>query len=572
MGVISRVHAPTEWCAGIVVVPKQSGNIRICVDLTKLNQNVCRERHILPSVDYTLAQLSNATVFMKLNANLGFWQIRLAKESHHFTTFITPFGRFCFNRLPFGITSVPEHFQRKMSLLLEGLEGVVCMMNDILIHGRDQAEHNRHVDLVLQRIKASGVTLNEEKCQFSQNKIKFLGHLIDSSRVHPDPDKVQAIVNMQTPTNVPEMRRFLGMVQQMSKFSPHLADKTKPLRELLSSKNQWTWTEHQQRAFKTLKRDLSSEPVLALYNPDVETLVAADASSLGLGAILTQKQQDEKWLPIAYASRALTPTECRYAQIEKEALALTYACEHFQEYLIGKPFHINTDHKPLVPIFSSKSLDELPLRVQRFRLRLLRFQFTISHIPGKKLITADTLSRAPLQTLSTADSQLQDDCDVYVAMTIESLPATEPKLQQIKEALKEDDVCQKVMQFCTKGWPDRVDGPLKKYFSVRLELTVQDRLLLRGNRLVIPSSMQPKIIQYLHAGHQGITKCRERAKNSVWWLGLEKQLETMVTNCNICCQFSIQPTEPLISTPFPQLPWQKVRVDLFTWKAAKYCC
>ena len=133
---------------------------------------------------------------------------------------------------------------------------------------------------------------------------------------------------------------------------------------LLSSKNQWTWTEHQQRAFKTLKRDLSSEPVLALYNPDAETLVAADASSLGLGAVLTQKQRDEKWLPIAYASRALTPTECRYAQIEKEALALTYACEHFQEYLIGKPFHINTDHKPLVPIFSSKSLDELPLRVQ----------------------------------------------------------------------------------------------------------------------------------------------------------------------------------------------------------------
>ena len=233
MGVISRVHAPTEWCAGIVVVPKQSGNIRIYVDLTKLNQNVCRERHILPSVDHTLAQLSNATVFTKLDANLGFWQIRLAKESCHFTTFITPFGRFCFNRLPFGITSAPEHFQRKMSQLLEGLEGVVCMMDNILIHGRDQAEHDRRVYLVLQRIKASGVTLNEEKYQFSQNKIKFLGHLIDSSGVHPDPDKVQAIVNMQTPTNVPEMRRFLGMVQQMSKFSPHLADKTKPLRELL---------------------------------------------------------------------------------------------------------------------------------------------------------------------------------------------------------------------------------------------------------------------------------------------------------------------------------------------------
>ena len=457
-----------------------------------------------------------------------------------------------------------------MSQLLEGLEGVVCMMDDVLIYGQNQVEHDRRVDLVLKKFKAAGVTLNEAKCQFSQNSIKFLGHLIDSSGVYPDPDKVQAIVNMQPPTNVHEVCRFLGMVQQMGKFSPNLADKTKPLRDLLSSKNQWTWTEHHQQAFEALKKELSSKPVLALYNPNAETLVAADASSFGLGAVLTQKQDKDEWLPIAYASRALTPTEHRYAQIEKEALAITYACEHFQEYLIGKSFHINTDHKPLVPIFSSKSLDELPLRVQRFRLRLLRFQFSISHTPGKKLITADTLSRAPLQTLSPADSQLQEDSDAYVVMTIESLPATEPKLEQIKEALKADDVCQQVMQYCNEGWPEQVNGPLKQYFPVRLELTVHDGLLLRGNRLVIPGSMQSEIIQCLHAGHQGITKCRARAKNSVWWPGLGKQLEKTVTDCNVCRKFSIQPTEPLISTPFPQLPWQKVGVDLFTWKTAKY--
>ena len=521
MGVISRVHKPTEWCAGIVVVPKQSGNIRICVDLTQLNKNVCRERHVIPSVDSTLAQLSNATVFTKLDANSGFWQIRLAKESRHLTTFITPFGRFCFNRLPFGITSAPEYFQKKMSQLLEGLDGVVCMMDDVLIYGQNQAEHDRRVDLVLQKFKAARVTLNEVKCQFSQKSVKFLGHLIDSSGVHPDPDKVQAIIDMQPPTNVHEVRRFLGMVQQMGKFSPNLADKTKPLRDLLSLKNQWAWTEHQQQAFEALKRELSSRPVLALYNPNADTLVAADASSFGLGAVLTQKQDNDEWLPIAYVSRALTPTERRYAQIEKEALAITYACERFQEYLIGKSFHINTDHKPLVPIFSSKSLDELPLRVQRFRLRLLRFQFSISHTPGKKLITADTLSRAPLQTLSPADSQLQDDCDAYVVMTIGSLPATEPKLKQIKKALKADDVCKQVMQFCNEGWPDRVDGSLKQYFPVRLELSVHDGLLLKGNQLVIPSSMQSEIIHCLHAGHQGITKCRARAKTQCGGQDLE---------------------------------------------------
>ena len=194
MGVISRVHEPMEWCAGVVVVPKQNGNIRICVDLTRLNQNVCRERHILPSVDSALAQLSGATVFTKLDANFRFWQISLTKESHHLTMFLTPFGIYCFNRLPFGITSAPKHFQRRMSQLLEGLEGVVCMMDDILIYGQNEVEHDRHVNAVLQRIRASGATLNEEKCHFAQKSIKFLGHLIDDSGVHPDPEKVKAIV------------------------------------------------------------------------------------------------------------------------------------------------------------------------------------------------------------------------------------------------------------------------------------------------------------------------------------------------------------------------------------------
>lgn len=497
------------------MVPKPNDKIRICVDLTNLNESVCRERHVLPAVDHVLAQLSGATVFSKLDTISGFWQIRLAEKSRKLTTFITPVGRYCFNRLPFGITSAPEHFQRKMSQILEGLKGVVCMMDDILIYGSTQAEHDSHLISVLDKIKASGATLNEDKCQFSKKSIKFLGHIIDGNGIRPDPDKVRAIVEMTSPVNVTEVRRFLGMVHQMSKFSPHLADKAKPLRDLVSPKNQWVWTENQQHAFETIKHELSSQPVLTLYNPEADTIVAADASSIGLGAVLTQKQHNGQWLPIAYASRALTPTESKYAQIEKEALALTYACERFQEYLIGKPFHLHTDHKPLVPIFSTKSLEELPLRVQRFRLRLLRFQFTISHIPGKELSTADTLSRAPLQNLTAADTQLQEDCDAYVALHIASIPATESKLNKIRELLKQDEVCQQLMQFCEYGWPDRVTGPIKQYLPVTAEIKVHDGLLLRGSRLIIPSSMRPEILRCLHGGHQGITKCRERAKESV---------------------------------------------------------
>ena len=338
LGVICKVDEPTEWCAGMVVVPKSNGQVRICVDLTKLSQNVCRERHILPSVEQTLAQLQGAHVFSEIDANSGFWQIKLSKESALLTTFITPVGRFCFNRLPFGITSAPEFYQKKMSHILSGLQGVACMMDDVLVFGQTQAEHDRRLKAVLERIKKAGATLNAEKCEFSIDKVKFLGHVIDTAGIHPDPDKVLAIQQLKAPTNVTELRRFLGMVTYLGKFTSNLSQKVKPLRDLLSKKNEWVWGDIQQTAFLQIKHELSDCPVLALYDPSRDTMVSTDASSYGLGAVLTQQQEDQQWKPVAYASRALTHTEERYAQIEKEALGITWACERFSEYLVGMQF------------------------------------------------------------------------------------------------------------------------------------------------------------------------------------------------------------------------------------------
>lgn len=228
-GVISKVNQPTEWCAGMVVVPKANGRVRICVDLTKLNVSVKRERHPLPAVDQTLAQLAGARLFTKLDANSGFWQIPLAPTSSLLTTFITPFGRYRFNRLPFGISSAPEHFQRRMSDALTGLTGTVCMMDDILIHGATREEHDRRLQAVLQRLSDLGMTLNSEKCKFAQTSVNFLGHVINSQGIQPDPEKVEAAVRFTTPTCVGDVRRFLGMVNQLSKFSPNLANHTQPL-------------------------------------------------------------------------------------------------------------------------------------------------------------------------------------------------------------------------------------------------------------------------------------------------------------------------------------------------------
>ena len=381
LGVISSVEELTPWCAAMVVVPKDSGAVQVCVDLKPLNEKVLREVHPMPKVDTTLALLSGANVFSKLDANSGFWQIPLADKSKLLTTFITPYGRFCFNKLPFGISSAPEIFQRRMSEVLSGLPGVLCHVDDVLVFGKDRIEHNTRLQAALKRLQATGITLNEGKCQFYQSCITFLGHVIDSNGISPDPKKTAAIQNMKSPSSVSELRRFMGMANQM-KFSPNIAHISKPLRELLSSKVAWTWSTVHTDAFKALQDEISSPRVLALYNTEANTKISADTSAYGLGAVLLQQQHND-WRPVAFASRALNEAETRYAQIEKEALALTWAMEKLAEFIIGKEIVLETDHKPLVPLLGKNSLDLLPPRVLRFRLRLTRFQYIYTMSLGK---------------------------------------------------------------------------------------------------------------------------------------------------------------------------------------------
>ena len=517
LGVITPVEAPTDWCSGMVVVPKSNGRVRICVDLTKLDENVYRERHPLPVVDQTLAQIAGARIFSKLDANSGFWQIPLSDNSALLTTFITPFGRYCFQRLPFGITSAPEHFQRRMSSILRGTAGVVCLMDDVLVYGESQEEHDERLLVVMKRLQDAGLTLNKEKCSFSQREVRFLGQILTENGVQSDPDKVAAIVKIEEPANVKELRRFLGMANQLSKFTPNLAEKTKPLRDLLSKKNQWVWSHAQDQAFAMVKQALTESPILALFDPRLETTVSADASSYGLGAVLLQTQKNGERRPVAYVSRSMTPTETRYAQIEKEALALTWACERYSDYLVGLQFNIETDHKPLIPLFSTKLLDELPIRVQRFRMRMMRFDFKITHVPGKDLTIADTLSRAPASISTKDDQLLQSEADVYVQAAMLALPATEKRLNEIRKKQKEDQVCDQVMRSCKRGWPTVKSLPasVRKFYPVAAELSIQRGLLLRGGRLVIPTALRRQVLNQLHEGHQGIKKCRDRERNKL---------------------------------------------------------
>ncbi|UYV84530.1 K02A2.6-like, partial [Cordylochernes scorpioides] len=539
-GIIAQVNVATEWCAPTVIAGKPNGDIRLWVDLSRLNEHVQREVHPMPVVEHMLGQLGDARFFSKLDANSGFHQIPLSPDCQHLTTFIIPFGRYKYCRMPFGISLAPEYFQRVMSIILQGMDGVMCYLDDILIFASDSKTHDRILRLVLRKLKEAKVTLNKAKCVFGVPRINFLGHILDEDGIRPDPAKIEAVARMPAPTDVHGVRRFLGMVNHLGRFVENLSEIVAPLNQLLVKGQDFVWDCSQERAFRKLKEVLTTQLILAAYDVRKPTMVSSDASSYGLGAVLKQEGKNGIWRPVAYSSRTMTPTEKRYAQIEKEALAITWACERFQDFLLGKRFRIETDHKPLIPLFSTKEMSSLTPRLQRFRMRMMRFGFEIVHIPGKELLDAGALSRQPLLTTEGA--------------------------QQEVTTLKA------VVNYLEQGWPDKkkMSQALLSYWHVKDELGVQNGLLMRSCRLVIPASMKLEILDKLHAGHFGITKTRLRARETVWWPGISEEIAETVRKCSVCIQEAVSKHEPLIPTNFPTRPWQKIGMDLFKFENKWY--
>ncbi|UYV60538.1 K02A2.6-like [Cordylochernes scorpioides] len=569
-GIIAQVNVATEWCAPTVIAGKPNGDIRLCVDLSRLNEHVQREVHPMPVVEHMLGQLGEARLFSKLDANSGFHQIPLSPDCQHLTTFITPFGRYKYCRMPFGISLAPEYFQRVMSLILQGMDGVMCYLDDILIFASDSKTHDRILRLVLRKLKEAKVTLNKAKCVFGVPRINFLGHILDEDGIRPDPAKIEAVARMPAPTDVHGVRRFLGMVNHLGRFVENLSEIVAPLNQLLVKGQDFVWDCSQERAFRKLKELLTTQPILAAYDVRKPTMVSSDASSYGLGAVLKQEGKNGIWRPVAYSSRTMTPTEKRYAQIEKEALAITWACERFQDFLLGKRFRIETDHKPLIPLFSTKELSSLTPRLQRFRMRMMRFGFEIVHIPGKELLDADALSRQPLLTTEGGENERQTSAHINAVLS--SITDKDEMLTKIFEAQQEDTTLKAVVNYLEHGWPDKkkMSQTLLSYWHVKDELGVQNGLLMRGCRLVIPASMKLEILDKLHAGHFGITKTRLRARETVWWPGISEEIAETVRKCSVCIQEAVSKHEPLIPTNFPSRPWQKIGMDLFKFENKWY--
>ena len=568
-GIIVRVTEPTEWCAPMSVVPKKDGSIRLCVDLRKLNKAVKRESYALPTFDDIVPNLAGSKYYSTLDASRGYWQIPLSEESSKLTTFITDQGRYRFLRLPYGICNASEIFQRKMSELLEGVEGCACYQDDIIVFGESEAQHDERLKRVLKIIEESGLKLNRDKCVFKQTSIKFLGHVISERGCQPDPDKVKAIVDLPTPT-ADNLRSVVGMINYLGRYVPDLQTIMKPINDLLRQDVRFEWGQKQEDALNTVKTKLINAPSLAFYDPKRETIVSADSSSYGIGGVLMQVH-DDKLLPVAFCSRTLNDTEKGYAQIEKECLALTWTCEKFTRYLVGLEFKLETDHKPLVPLLTVRDLHKAPRRIQRLLTRLMPFTFTAEYIPGKYMTIADALSRAPVEGHDHPSiMELSDDCEAIVQALV--FPASSEKLDRIRKASKDDVFVSTIMHYTLNGWPKHVKDLPEEYRDLpHANFNISNGILLNNDRIVIPHALQSDILSRIHDGHWGVTKCRERARGCVWWPKMSQQIAEYVNNCEHCqTNRPAQRKEPLIPTPPPSGPWRRIAADLLYFEGRSY--
>nr|XP_055061179.1 uncharacterized protein K02A2.6-like [Misgurnus anguillicaudatus] len=555
-GVISPVSY-SEWAAPIVCIPKKDDSVRICGDYkVTINPWLEVDQYPLPRTQDLFTKLSGGQKFTKLDLSQAYQQVPLEESSKRYLTVNTQKGLYIYNRLPYGVASAPAIFQKIMDQILQGMEGVICYLDDILITGKDTKQHMENLEEVLKRLQASNLRVRREKCLFFQSSVSYLGHVIDSDGIHPMKEKTDAIKKAAIPENVTELRSFLALLNYYGKFIPNLSTIIKPMTELLHKDIAWSWSENCQAAFEDAKRHLMSNQVLIHFDPDLPLILACDASPVGVGAVISHRMSDGSERPIAFASRMLTKTERNYSQIKKEALGLVFGVMKFHEYLFGRQFILVTDHKPLLKILGPKTgVPTLAAaRMQRWSLILSAYKYEIQYKRSEHHGNADALSRLPLKNEDVRSNP------VYRLSYLDELPVTAVDIAQTTET---DPVLKKVKDYVMSGWPKHiVEEKIKPYFAKKFELSVEHDCLLWGYRVVIPETLRDRLLAELHDSHWGMVKMKSLARSYFWWPTLDMNIEEIVSQCSVCQQQRSMPTPvPVHTWKWSTGPWERIHLD-----------
>jgi transposase InsO family protein len=571
-------HSSAPFAAPVMFVQKPSGGLRLCIDYRKLNALTEKDRYPLPLLDETLARISRAKVFTKLDIRQAFNRIRMDPGSEELTSFRTRYGQYKCKVLPFGLTNGPATYQRYMNdVLFEYLDDFcTAYLDDILIYSEDPLQHQEHVRKVLQRLRKAGLQADIKKCEFGVQRTKYLGFIISTSGIEVDPEKVQAIRTWTYPKSVKGVQAFLGFCNFYRRFIQSYGQIARPLNQCTRKDQVFDFDDNCKQAFDQLKEALCTAPILSHYHPERESQLETDSSDSIVAGVFSQKQQDGLWRPVAYFSKTMLPAECNYTIHDKELLAIVRAFEHWRAEFeaLKDPLKVYSDHKALEYFMTKK---DLSARQARWAELLSRYHFKIQYHTAAQNQKADALTRKeddvqlqqvmkkgareqvmlPTQTLST---EVQQELEATMAPIAEPLVLTDQVLQANRKSLS----LQGLRELSTQDNEDTY--------------TLQDGLLLADGRLVVPDEdqLRLRIIREVHdqkaTAHPGRKKTIKAIRDRYYWRGLIGDINKYIRNCHVCRRTHTPRDKTpglLHPLPVPARPWQHISMDFKSFPKSK---
>ena len=597
IGVLEKVpvNTPTEWLHRMVLAPKHDGSPRRTIDLQPLNDQSFRQTHYTPSPWQCASAVPRNTYKTKLDAWNAFHSVDLTPESQKLTSFATMWGTYRYRKAPMGYLATGDAYTHRYDNIVKDIKHISKCVDDVCLWGGSLEEVFIRTCQYLTHCAQNGIIFNPEKFMMGRESVEFVGFELTKDGIKPMKETMQSIRDFPTPTDITGVRSFFGLIQQVS-YAFTMTKSMSPFRELLKSSSKFYWDAVLQDLFDQAKEVIIKEIEKGVKTFDKKgpTCIATDWSKDGLGFFLLQKMCSCEifspvccktgWQLVMAGSRFTKGAESRYSPVEGEALGVTYGLYKCRYYVLGcQDLLVATDHQPLLKIFSDRRLDEIENpRLLRLKEKTLIYKFSIMHVPGKKHVGPDALSRHPiegrtaqLQALMVRDEEVLEECEEgapVAAMCANMVRAV--TLDRVRQATARDTLLQQVMDMVLDGVTDKKEawaGDMKEFYKHRHNLSEISGVLMYNKRVVIPRVLRAEVLECLHAASQGVQGMKARAEDTVFWPGISGAIVDKRNRCRTCDTIApSQAAEPPITAPPPSYPFEQVVVDYFALDGHTY--